>query len=385
MGILQRSSILFPMALFKGRILVKKPIGVRVYLSSLNPSLTSVPMNPFARPNKSHGSHIIGGILGRKWRRLLFLWQRRSVPGTNSPIPDHDNECDKTDACVENIESNNREDNDSKDVIEAENDDCETLVPAKNVVQPGKEMSPAPAENIVESGKMTEHGTFEQEGECSMKPKESKDRNVSLDLSIALRKGTRSCTKYPLQSYLSYSNLSPEFKALTTNLDTVVIPNSIHTALESRSHGRNCGSREKSYVRPGHSETLVPAKNVVQPGKEMSPAPTENIVESGKMTEHGTFEQEGECSMKPKESKDRNVSLDLLIALRKGTRSCTKYPLQSYLSYSNLSPFKALTTNLNTVVIPNSIHTALESRSHGRNCGSREKSYVRPSHSSKWS
>ncbi|XP_038893704.1 uncharacterized protein LOC120082554 isoform X1 [Benincasa hispida] len=218
-----------------------------------NPSLTLVPMNPFARPNKSHGSHIIGGILGRKWRRLLFLWQRRSVPGTNSPIPDHDNECDKTDACVENIESNNREDNDSKDVIEAENDDCETLVPAKNVVQPGKEMSPAPAENIVESGKMTEHGTFEQEGECSMKPKESKDRNVSLDLSIALRKGTRSCTKYPLQSYLSYSNLSPEFKALTTNLDTVVIPNSIHTALESRSHGRNCGSREKSYVRPSHS------------------------------------------------------------------------------------------------------------------------------------
>ncbi|XP_038887574.1 uncharacterized protein LOC120077687 [Benincasa hispida] len=158
--------------------------------------------------------------------------ERRSVPGINSPIPDDGNKCDKIDVCVENGESKNREDNDIKDVIEAENDDCETLVPVENIAEPGKEMSPIPAENTVESGKMTEHETYEQEGECSMKSEESKDRDASLDLSIALRKGTRSCKKYPLQSYLSYSNMSLEFKAFTTNLDTVVIPNSIHTALE---------------------------------------------------------------------------------------------------------------------------------------------------------
>ncbi|XP_038904223.1 uncharacterized protein LOC120090567 [Benincasa hispida] len=120
----------------------------------------------------------------------------------------------------------------NKDVIEIENDGCESLVPVENIVESGKEMSSILAENTVESGKMIEHETYEQEGECSMKSEKNKDRDASLDLLIALRKGTRSCTKYPLQSYLSYSNLSHEFKALTTSLDTVVTPNNIHTTLK---------------------------------------------------------------------------------------------------------------------------------------------------------
>ncbi|KAA0035929.1 Cysteine-rich RLK (RECEPTOR-like protein kinase) 8 [Cucumis melo var. makuwa] len=54
----------------------------------------------------------------------------------------------------------------------------------------------------------------------------------SLDIPIALRKGTRSCTKHPICNYVSYDNLSPQFRAFTANLDFTVIPKNIYTALE---------------------------------------------------------------------------------------------------------------------------------------------------------
>ena len=54
----------------------------------------------------------------------------------------------------------------------------------------------------------------------------------SLDVPIMLRKGTRSCTKYSIYNYVSYDNLSPQFKAFTTNFDSTTIPKNIHIALE---------------------------------------------------------------------------------------------------------------------------------------------------------
>ncbi|TYK16819.1 reverse transcriptase [Cucumis melo var. makuwa] len=54
----------------------------------------------------------------------------------------------------------------------------------------------------------------------------------SLDLPIALRKGTRSCTKHSISNYVSYKNLSPQFRAFTTNIDSITIPKNIHIALE---------------------------------------------------------------------------------------------------------------------------------------------------------
>ncbi|KAL0534391.1 hypothetical protein IC582_028682 [Cucumis melo] len=54
----------------------------------------------------------------------------------------------------------------------------------------------------------------------------------SLDLPIALRKGTRSCTKHSISNYVSYENLSPQFRAFTASLDSTTIPKNIHIALE---------------------------------------------------------------------------------------------------------------------------------------------------------
>ncbi|KAL4021159.1 hypothetical protein IC575_019950 [Cucumis melo] len=44
--------------------------------------------------------------------------------------------------------------------------------------------------------------------------------------------GTRSCTKHPICNYVSYDNLSPQFRAFTASLDSFIIPKNIYTALE---------------------------------------------------------------------------------------------------------------------------------------------------------
>ncbi|CAN1158567.1 Retrovirus-related Pol polyprotein from transposon TNT 1-94 [Linum perenne] len=41
-----------------------------------------------------------------------------------------------------------------------------------------------------------------------------------LNWPIALRKGTRECTRHPIQRYVHYGRLNPEFNAFTTHLDT---------------------------------------------------------------------------------------------------------------------------------------------------------------------
>ena len=39
---------------------------------------------------------------------------------------------------------------------------------------------------------------------------------LDTDLPIALRKGTRTCTKHPITKYISYNNLSDNYRAFTT-------------------------------------------------------------------------------------------------------------------------------------------------------------------------
>lgn len=56
----------------------------------------------------------------------------------------------------------------------------------------------------------------------------------NLDAPIALRKGTRECTKYPLypiSNFVSYHKLSPTFRAFSASITEDEIPKSIHDAL----------------------------------------------------------------------------------------------------------------------------------------------------------
>ncbi|KAF3773518.1 Retrovirus-related Pol polyprotein from transposon TNT 1-94 [Nymphaea thermarum] len=50
------------------------------------------------------------------------------------------------------------------------------------------------------------------------------------ELSIALRKGTRSCTSHPIQKFVSYAKLSTDYKCFITSLSQVVIPRSVDDA-----------------------------------------------------------------------------------------------------------------------------------------------------------
>ncbi|KAH9657194.1 retrovirus-related pol polyprotein from transposon RE1 [Citrus sinensis] len=52
-----------------------------------------------------------------------------------------------------------------------------------------------------------------------------------LDVPIAQRKGTRSCTLHPISKYVSYHRLSPFFRAFTANLSVIAIPKSVQDAL----------------------------------------------------------------------------------------------------------------------------------------------------------
>ena len=53
-----------------------------------------------------------------------------------------------------------------------------------------------------------------------------------LDIPIALRKGVRSCTQYPISNFVRYDHLSSFVWALVTNLLGMEMPKSIYEALK---------------------------------------------------------------------------------------------------------------------------------------------------------
>lgn len=57
----------------------------------------------------------------------------------------------------------------------------------------------------------------------------------SNDLLIALRKGVRECTKYPLCNFLAYDQLKKNFRVFTCSVDSQEIPTSIEEALNNPS------------------------------------------------------------------------------------------------------------------------------------------------------
>ena len=55
-----------------------------------------------------------------------------------------------------------------------------------------------------------------------------------LDLPIAIRKRTITCTRHPIFKYVSYGNLSLKYRAFTTEISKLVIPKSIKEALDDQ-------------------------------------------------------------------------------------------------------------------------------------------------------
>ncbi|KAA0034028.1 Beta-galactosidase [Cucumis melo var. makuwa] len=58
------------------------------------------------------------------------------------------------------------------------------------------------------------------------------EKNRDDETEVRIETSTRSCTKHPICNYVSYDNLSPQFRAFTASLDSTIIPKNIYTALE---------------------------------------------------------------------------------------------------------------------------------------------------------
>ncbi|RVX23717.1 Retrovirus-related Pol polyprotein from transposon RE1 [Vitis vinifera] len=58
------------------------------------------------------------------------------------------------------------------------------------------------------------------------------DSMDDLNRPVAHRKGVRSCTQHPISKFVSYEKLSPNLRALITNLESIALPNCIQEAFQ---------------------------------------------------------------------------------------------------------------------------------------------------------
>ncbi|XP_022848827.1 uncharacterized protein LOC111371152 [Olea europaea var. sylvestris] len=64
-------------------------------------------------------------------------------------------------------------------------------------------------------------------------PHEPTPELSNIDLPIALKKPTRSCTLHPISKFIIYKTLSPRFRTFVSNLDNTKIPRNIQEDLET--------------------------------------------------------------------------------------------------------------------------------------------------------
>ncbi|RVX21560.1 Retrovirus-related Pol polyprotein from transposon TNT 1-94 [Vitis vinifera] len=61
---------------------------------------------------------------------------------------------------------------------------------------------------------------------------DSELENDILNMPIAWRKGVRSCTQHPIGNFISYDKLSPTFRAFTSSITEIQVPQNIHEAFK---------------------------------------------------------------------------------------------------------------------------------------------------------
>ena len=85
------------------------------------------------------------------------------------------------------------------------------------------------------------------------------------DLPIALRKGKRSCAKYPISQFVSTKNLSLQHQSFISAIDSIRIPTSVQEALKDenwvRAVNEEMGALERNEIweiveRPKDQKTM---------------------------------------------------------------------------------------------------------------------------------
>ncbi|PNX73271.1 pentatricopeptide repeat-containing protein mitochondrial-like [Trifolium pratense] len=140
----------------------------------------------------------------------------------------------------ENHENFESDDNDELIEMPQSNESFkENMVEAENKIWKGKVFV---RKNHKESDESTSQQCQKSEPGNDQPPKNRKGKSISvaesrilypdIDDPIAVRKPVRTCTKYPLSNFISYSNLSSSFSAFTSKLSSVEIPKNVQVALE---------------------------------------------------------------------------------------------------------------------------------------------------------
>uniref|UniRef100_A0A5B6ZV70 Integrase catalytic domain-containing protein n=1 Tax=Davidia involucrata TaxID=16924 RepID=A0A5B6ZV70_DAVIN len=80
--------------------------------------------------------------------------------------------------------------------------------------------------------------------------------NLDLDLPIAARKGTRTCTTHPISNFVSFDHLSPSFQAFSLSLSSLDIPKSYREAF-SHPGWRKAMEEEMHALNLNHTWDLV--------------------------------------------------------------------------------------------------------------------------------
>ncbi|CAN1121074.1 Retrovirus-related Pol polyprotein from transposon TNT 1-94 [Linum perenne] len=118
----------------------------------------------------------------------------------------------------------------------------ELKVYKRRQVQPTTETETVPVqpttetETVQTAGEQTAVDTLETTIQEENQPAATETENpddTNLDVPIAIRKGVRRCTTYPIGGYLSYKGLSPSYKGFVSSLDGIEIPRNIQ---EARQH-----------------------------------------------------------------------------------------------------------------------------------------------------
>ena len=94
---------------------------------------------------------------------------------------------------------------------------------------------------------------------------ESSSRKHDLEVPIALRKGTRSCTNHPISRFIDYGHLSKQMKTFVANLSAVEVPKTENEAMTKpewkAAHMEEIHALEKHGIwevveKPKHTATI---------------------------------------------------------------------------------------------------------------------------------
>jgi IS30 family transposase len=82
---------------------------------------------------------------------------------------------------------------------------------------------------------------------------------IDIDIPIAMRKGVRTCTKHPIEKYISYGKLSQSYRSFVAAVDNIEVPNNIQEALQKPEWAAAVTEEVQALVRNGTWEiTVIP-------------------------------------------------------------------------------------------------------------------------------